>query len=105
MVRGIAVAYAHRPGVAATAHLLRRLLVETGKLGAVDLVSGALMQHLGTGLLEKVATDLADAVYAGQRMARLGIIIMGVCRPVPFQKGEAPSISSLVQHLVARSRG
>lgn len=34
MVRGIAVAYGHRPGVAATAHLLRRLLAETGKRGA-----------------------------------------------------------------------
>jgi putative membrane protein len=105
MVRGIAGAYGHRPGVAATVHLLRRLLLETGKLGAVDLVTGALMQHLGTGLLEKVAADLAEAVYAAQRMARLGTIIMGVCRPVPFQKGEAPSISSLIQHVITRSRG
>jgi uncharacterized membrane protein YcjF (UPF0283 family) len=38
-------------------------------------------------------------------MARLGTIIMGVCRPVPFQKGEAPSISSLIQHVITRSRG
>ena len=104
MVRGIAGAYGHRPGLAATTHLLRRLLLETGKLGAVDLVTGALMQHIGTGLLEKVAADLAEAVYAAQRMARLGTIIMGVCRPVPFQKGETPSISSLIQHVISRTR-
>ena len=104
MVRGIAGAYGHRPGVAATAHLLRRLLLETGKLAAIDLVTGTVMQHIGTGLLEKVAADLAEAVYAAQRMARLGTIIMGVCRPVPFQKGEAPSITSLIQNVLTRSR-
>src|SRR4029078_3911401 len=35
MVRGIAASYGHRPTAATTIHLLRRLVLEAGKLGAV----------------------------------------------------------------------
>ena len=44
MVREIAACYGHRPTVFATAHLLRRLVVEAGKLGAVDFAGVALTQ-------------------------------------------------------------
>src|SRR4029077_14091019 len=47
MVRAIAASYGHRPTAAATMHLLRRLLFEAGKLGAVDIASASLVQHLG----------------------------------------------------------
>ena len=47
MVRGIAASYGHRPTTATTMHLLRRLVVEAGKLGAVDIASGSLAQQLG----------------------------------------------------------
>ena len=39
MVRGIAASYGHRPTTATTVHLLRRLVLEAGKLGAVDIAS------------------------------------------------------------------
>ena len=52
MVRGIAAAYGHRPTTAATVHLLRRLVVEAGKLGAVDIAgddAGAAARRRGGG--------------------------------------------------------
>jgi uncharacterized membrane protein YcjF (UPF0283 family) len=63
----------------------------------------ALTQHLSGAFAERIATDAAQSVYAGQRMARVGLIAMGLCRPVPFQGEEAPGImSSLIRSILAR---
>ena len=105
MVRGIAASYGHRPTAAATVHLLRRLVVEAGKLGAVGLAGMALTQHLSGAVLERLAADSAESMYAAQRMARIGLITMSMCRPVPFQEGEAPGVfSSLIGDLFAQKR-
>ena len=102
MVRGIAASYGHRPTAAATIHLLRRLLLEAGKLGAVDIASTSLIQHLGGAVTERFATTTADALYASYRMARLGIIVMDLCRPIPFRDDDVPSVASLVGNVVKR---
>jgi putative membrane protein len=102
MVRGIAAAYGHRPTAATTVHLLRRLVLEAGKLGAVDIASATLVQHLGGAVTERFASSAADAVYAAYRMARLGIIVMDLCRPIPFRSEEVPSVTSLVGNVVRR---
>jgi putative membrane protein len=102
MVRGIAASYGHRPTAATTTHLLRRLVYEAGKLAAVDIASASLVQHLGGAVTERIATSAADAVYASYRMARLGIIVMDLCRPVPFREDDVPSVSSLVTNVLRR---
>jgi len=102
MVREIAACYGHRPSALATAHLLRRLVVEAGKLGAVDLAGATLTQHLGAAVAERVAASAAEALYAAQRMARLGLATMSLCRPVPFRPDEVPGmLSSLLGNLLA----
>jgi putative membrane protein len=102
MVRAIAASYGHRPTAATTIHLLRRLVFEAGKLGAVDIASASLVQHLGGAVTERLATSAADALYAAYRMARLGIIVMDLCRPIPFQENEVPSVTSLVGNVLRR---
>jgi putative membrane protein len=102
MVRAIAGVYGHRPTATATIHLLRRLLLEAGKLGALDLASASVMQHLGGAVTERFASTTAEALYAAYRMARLGIIVMDLCRPLEFQEDEVPSVSSLVAGVVRR---
>ena len=102
MVRAIAASYGHRPTAATTVHLLRRLVIEAGKLGAVDIASSSLVQHLGGALTERLATSAADALYAAYRMARLGIIVMDLCRPIPFRDDEAPSVTTLVANVLRR---
>jgi putative membrane protein len=100
MVRRIAAAYGHRPTSAATVHLLRRLIIEAGKLGVVDIASTSLAQQLGGALAERLATTAADAFYASYRMARLGVIVMDMCRPIPFRDDEVPSISAMVTNVI-----
>jgi putative membrane protein len=102
MVRGIAASYGHRPTVASTAHLLRRLLIEAGKLGAIDIASASLMQQLGGAVTERIASTTAESLYAAYRMARLGIIVMDLCRPVAFAENEVPSVGSLVSNVLTR---
>ncbi len=102
MVREIAACYGHRPTASATIHLLRRLMVEAGKLGAVDLAAATLTQHIAGAVAERVAASAAESVYAAQRMARLGLVTMGLCRPIPFRPQEIPGIlPSLIGNLFA----
>lgn len=102
MVRDIAACYGHRPTASATIHLLRRLAVEAGKLGAIDLATATFTQHIAGAVAERVAASAAESMYAAQRMARLGLATMELCRPVPFRSHEVPGImSSLVGNLLS----
>ncbi|MCC6776065.1 MAG: DUF697 domain-containing protein [Hyphomicrobiales bacterium] len=102
MVRAIAASYGHRPTAVTTLHLLRRLLVEAGKLGAVDIATNSLVQTVGGAVTERLATSAADSLYAAYRMARLGIIVMDMCRPIPFREDEVPSVTSMVGNVLRR---
>jgi putative membrane protein len=100
LIREIAETYGQRPGLAGTVHLLRRLASGAGMVGAVDLVGGILVQQLGGAVMERLSASAAESAYAAQKMARLGIIAMALCRPVEFRPGEVPSLRSLVSGLL-----
>jgi len=100
LIREIAEIYGQRPGLAGTVHLLRRLVSGAGLVGAVDLVGGVLAQQLGGAVVERLSASAAESAYAAQKMARLGIIAMALCRPVDFRAGEVPSLRRLVSGLL-----
>jgi putative membrane protein len=100
LIRDIAEIYGQRPGLAGTVHLLRRLVSGAGLVGAVDLVGGVLAQQLGGAVVERLSASAAESAYAAQKMARLGIIAMALCRPVDFRAGEVPSLRRLVAGLL-----
>jgi putative membrane protein len=102
MMRAIASAYGHRPTAAIIAHLLKRLVLEAGRIGSVDMAATSLTYHLGGAFAERLASKTAESLYAAQRMARLGIIITGMCRPIPFRPDQVPTLSSLVGNLFRR---
>jgi putative membrane protein len=103
MLREIAEVYGLRPTAASTVHLLRRLIREAGTLGAIDLVTAGLMQHLGAGAAERISSAAGESLYAAQRMARLGIAVMQLVRPLVFTPDELPSLTSLVGGLLSRT--
>ena len=100
LIREIAEIYGQRPGLAGTVHLLRRLASGAGLVGAVDLVGGVLGQQFGGAVVERLSASAAESAYAAQKMARLGIIAMALCRPVDFRPGEVPSLRRLVSSLL-----
>ena len=100
LIRDIAGIYGQRPGLAGTIHLLRRLVGGAGLVGAVDIVGGVLMQQLGGAVIERISANAAESAYAAQKMARIGLVAMAMCRPVEFRSGEMPSLGSLVSGLL-----
>jgi uncharacterized membrane protein YcjF (UPF0283 family) len=72
--------YGHRPTTAATIHLLRRLLLEAGKLGAVDIASAS-VQHLGGAVTERIDQHRGRAL----RLVPWPRIIVMICAaPIAF---------------------
>jgi putative membrane protein len=104
LIREIAEIYGQRPGLTGTVHLLRRLASGAGMVGAVDLVGGILVQQLGGAVMERLSASAAESAYAAQKMARLGIIAMALCRPVDFRPGEVPSLRSLIAGVIRPER-
>ena len=100
LIREIAEIYGQRPGLTGTVHLLRRLVSGAGLVGAVDVVGGVIAQQLGGAVLEHVSASAAESAYAAQKMARLGLVAMALCRPIEFRPGEAPSLPGLVSSLL-----
>jgi putative membrane protein len=100
LIREIAEIYGQRPGLAGTVHLLRRIVGGAGLVGAVDVVGGVIAQQLGGAVLERLSASAAESAYAAQKMARLGLVAMALCRPIELRPEEAPSLSGLVTGLL-----
>lgn len=100
LVREVAEIYGQRPGLVGVVHLLRRLVGGAGLVGAVDIAGGVLVQQLGGAIIERISANAAESAYAGQKMARLGLVAMALCRPVAFRSGEAPSLGALISGLL-----
>jgi putative membrane protein len=101
LITSIAEAYGHRPGYAATASLIRRVMRDAGVVIAADITGTAVsnvMTEVVNKLVAKVAASAGEGMVAGQRMARLGIIAMSVCRPLPFPEDMRPKSRDVVFH-------
>ncbi len=95
MIRQIAEVYGVRPGPIATLSLVRRVLSGVAVLSAVDVMGDLWAQHLGHRVAGFISAKLAEGVYAAIRVARLGLLTMGACRPLPFAPEDEPSLSRL----------
>ncbi len=95
MIRQIAEAYGLRPGPIAMMSLARRVLSGIAGISVVDVMGDMWAQHLGHRLAGLISAKLAEGVYAAVRVARLGLLAMGTCRPVPFAAEDEPSLSRL----------
>ena len=73
-------------------------------VSVVDLVGGIVAQQLGGAVIERLSATAAESAYAAQKMARLGIIAMALCRPIDFRPGEVPSLRGLVSGLLKADR-
>ncbi|WP_374449189.1 DUF697 domain-containing protein [Stella sp.] len=93
LVREIAAIYGHRPGLAATRHLVGRILVSASIAGTANAVA-----HFGTRMvghwLARFAGDAVASGLAAQRMQRIGRLAMIVCRPVPLKAADEPVTST-----------
>ena len=119
LVRGIAEVYGHRPGYAATFDLMRKVAGSVGMLVASDFVLDA-AASAASGAVESLASSSAEGIagavagvaghaakserftkaaaegaIGAQRMGRLGLLAMYVCRPLPFREDKKPGFKEI----------
>lgn len=84
LVRQVAALHGIRPGLAATAALLRRTLLDAATVAATDIAVDAAARALLTNpLWEKFAGEAAAGAVAARRMLRLARTAAEACRVVP----------------------
>jgi putative membrane protein len=103
MIREIAAIYGFRPGGLAALGLLRRVLVQAVGVAGADLAGELTAEMLG-GLGHKVAgtvsTRLGVGLFAGTRVARLGLATLRACRPMPFL-AEPPQLAQILRRALS----
>ena len=102
MIREIAQIYGHRTGFAGTLFLVRRLLSGAAIVAASDVAGGLVAQQLGGALTEVVAAKLGEGAIAATRTARIGLLAMQLCRAVPFETEDLPTLRRLLRSAVDR---
>lgn len=100
MVREVAQIYGLRPGAMATARLMRRLMFGALQSAAVDVLGDAWVELLGSRFASVLSARLGEGVFAAVRVARLGILAVEQCRPLPFTDADRPSLMRLRQQVM-----
>ena len=95
MMRSIAKLYGVRPGFTATIRLAKRGVRNIVIAGVGELVSHAAVETAGASLLKMLSARAGQGAINGLLAARIGLSVMQICRPIPFQEDELPSLKSL----------
>ena len=95
MMRSIAKLYGVRPGFTATMRLAKRGVRNIVIAGVGELVSHAAVETAGASLLKMLSARAGQGAINGLLAARIGLSVMQICRPIPFQEDELPSLKSL----------
>ena len=96
MVREVAEVYGMRPTRLSVLALIRRMFLTATFAVTADVVGDVLGAHLGGRLAGLVSGKLAEGVFAGVRTARLGLLAIEQCRPLPFTADDRPNLRQLV---------
>jgi putative membrane protein len=96
----ISALYGLRLGYAARLRLFRSVLANMAFAGAGELASDAAADALALGLAGRLSTRLAQGLGAGLLTARLGLKALLLCRPLPFDEGNAPRLSEIRSQLL-----
>jgi putative membrane protein len=96
MVREVAEVYGLRPTRLSVLALIRRMFLTATFAVTADVVGDVLGAHLGGRLAGLVSGKLAEGVFAGVRTARLGLLAIEQCRPLPFTADDRPNLRQLV---------
>jgi putative membrane protein len=71
---------------------------------AIDLASKTVIEQLGLGVAERLSATVAEGLFVGVRVARLGLVAMQYCRPIPFTAEELPQLRHLLSEVVRSGR-
>ncbi|WP_316978230.1 TIGR01620 family protein [Shumkonia mesophila] len=105
MIRDVALVYGLRPSHIGRFALTRRVLENAAMAGAVEYLGDLLTAHIGAGVAGKVSNKVGQGAFTALRTARLGLIAIEACRPVPFTSEDRASLASLRGDIMKPFRG
>lgn len=87
--------YGYGSGYWVRIQLIKRIFKQSLIAGASEIVSELGSYALGANVLASVSSKVAQGVGIGTLTARLGIKMMHVCRPIPFNKVSQPKLEEV----------
>lgn len=104
MIRDVAVVYGFRPTVIGQLALTRRVLETAAMAGAVEYFGDVLAAHLGAGLAGRLSRSVGQGAFTALRTARLGVIAIEACRPLPFTADDRADLAALRREIMSSFR-
>ena len=100
MVREVAQVYGFRPGFFGRVMLVRRILSASATAGVGDFAADILVAQVGARVGGLLSAKAGEGMLTGMRTARLGLVAMEACRPLPFAEEDRASISRLGREIM-----
>lgn len=97
MIRRIAEIYGGRAGTLGSLRLTRAVMTHLVATGAVAVGDDLIGSVAGGHLLSKLSRRFGEGIVNGALTARVGVAAMEVCRPLPFVRGQRPSVTMTVK--------
>lgn len=96
MIRRVAEIYGGRAGTFGAMRLARSAIAQLVATGAIAIGDDLLSSTLGGSLAGKLSRRFGEGVFNGAMTARLGVIAMQLCRPLPFHALPRPALRSVL---------
>lgn len=91
MIRELATLYGVRPGLLRNVVLARNALEALMVAGASDMIADTASETIGNQVVGALSARLGSGISNGLMTARLGMLVVAECRPLPFTADEQHS--------------